>query len=104
MQDRIVMNVSQQLMAYSSAGGSGAYIFRPQERMPRQLYTTAVALEVVKVAIACLLFMIYCLLFQGQIVTEVRQRFTEWASQTVRVYADKPFVEIDWLVGPLSPK
>jgi hypothetical protein len=59
------MNISQQLMAYSSAGGSGAYIFRPQERMPRQLYTTTVALEVVKVAGVYLFVICYCLCVSG---------------------------------------
>ncbi|KAI4469630.1 alpha-mannosidase [Holotrichia oblita] len=63
---------------------SGAYIFRPNQSTPIQISETA-----------------HYELFEGSIVGELRQVFTNWTSQIVRVYKDEEFIEFDWLVGPI---
>lgn len=35
------------------------------------------------------------------LIHEVRQEFSDWAKQTIRVYEDEEFVEFDWVVGPI---
>ncbi|CAG2108860.1 unnamed protein product, partial [Medioppia subpectinata] len=34
-------------------------------------------------------------------VSEVQQKWNDWISQTIRVYEDEEYVEIDWTVGPV---
>ncbi|CAG2117424.1 unnamed protein product, partial [Medioppia subpectinata] len=34
-------------------------------------------------------------------VSEVQQKWNDWISQTIRVYEDEEYVEIDWTVGPI---
>jgi lysosomal alpha-mannosidase len=33
---------------------------------------------------------------------EVRQVFNSWATQTVRLYADQPFLEFEYTIGPID--
>ena len=40
-------------------------------------------------------------LLQGSRVQEIRQVFSDWASQVIRLYADERHVEIEWTVGPI---
>ena len=37
----------------------------------------------------------------GILVSEVHQKFSEWASQVVRIYKGQTHVEIEWTVGPI---
>jgi len=34
-------------------------------------------------------------------VQEVRQQWNDWIAQTIRVYADEEYVEMEWTVGPV---
>ena len=34
-------------------------------------------------------------------VHELKQHWNDWISQTIRVYENKEFVELDWVVGPI---
>ncbi|GFS23846.1 alpha-mannosidase, partial [Elysia marginata] len=63
---------------------SGAYIFRPTDN-------SHVKLNITK----------WQGVFKGKLVQEARQKFGDWASQVVRVYQDKPYVEVEWTVGPV---
>ncbi|CAH1794207.1 unnamed protein product [Owenia fusiformis] len=63
---------------------SGAYIFRPNETNPYPINTSA-TLEIVN----------------GELVNEVRQVFSNYTSQVVRLYAGSPYVEFEWTVGPI---
>uniref|UniRef100_A0A8C5FYJ7 Alpha-mannosidase n=1 Tax=Gouania willdenowi TaxID=441366 RepID=A0A8C5FYJ7_GOUWI len=56
---------------------SGAYIFRPNTSTPFVISKTT------------------------SVVQEVRQWFSPWVSQVVRLYADSRAVELEWTVGPL---
>merc|ERR1711968_183921 len=38
---------------------------------------------------------------QGDIITEVRQVFSDWASHVVRLWKDSPYVEVEWTAGPI---
>jgi alpha-mannosidase len=38
---------------------------------------------------------------EGDVVTEVYQRYSEWVSHVIRLYRDEPFVEVEWTVGPI---
>ena len=35
------------------------------------------------------------------LVEEVYQKFAEWAYQVVRLYRGKPYIEVEWTVGPI---
>ena len=37
----------------------------------------------------------------GILVSEVHQKFNEWASQVIRIYRGQTHVEIEWTVGPI---
>uniref|UniRef100_A0A8C5D8L1 Alpha-mannosidase n=1 Tax=Gouania willdenowi TaxID=441366 RepID=A0A8C5D8L1_GOUWI len=63
---------------------SGAYIFRPNTSTPFVISKTAKIES-----------------FQTSVVQEVRQWFSPWVSQVVRLYADSRAVELEWTVGPL---
>jgi len=75
----------------TSSQASGAYIFRPADgdyadTTPiRSTGGGAVALSIV----------------EGELVTEVRQTFSSWASQVVRLRKDSEIVELEWTVGPI---
>ncbi|KAK3768425.1 hypothetical protein RRG08_053417 [Elysia crispata] len=93
----LVTNVSvpltQNLFYYKAYAGnntrpefqsSGAYIFRPRDNTPVKIKITK-----------------WEGIVKGSAVQEARQRFSDWASQVVRVYKDKPYVEFEWTVGPI---
>lgn len=65
---------------------SGAYIFRPKNDTPLPVADRAQ------------------LTFPqapGKLVQEVRQNFSSWLTQVIRVYSEEDFVEFDWVVGPI---
>ncbi|XP_064633968.1 lysosomal alpha-mannosidase-like [Lineus longissimus] len=63
---------------------SGAYIFRPKETFPNAI-TTKVTTKLV----------------QGNLVQELHQTFSPWATQVVRLYDDQEYAELEWTVGPI---
>ncbi|KAH8282797.1 hypothetical protein KR054_009895 [Drosophila jambulina] len=91
--DGLTRFVSQEFLFYEGAVGnnaeflnrsSGAYIFRPNENK-LHFATEHVEIEV----------------YKGDLVQEVHQKFNDWISQVVRVYAKDAFAEFEWLVGPI---
>ncbi|GBG77031.1 hypothetical protein CBR_g23357 [Chara braunii] len=66
---------------------SGAYIFRPNGSVafPVGGQNVSVKTTIVK----------------GPLVTEVRQRFSDWASQVIRIYKGKEHAEVEYTVGPI---
>ncbi|CAH2236949.1 jg23397 [Pararge aegeria aegeria] len=38
---------------------------------------------------------------RGSLVKEIRQRFSDWVTQIIRLYRGEEFVEIEWIVGPV---
>lgn len=90
------LNVRQELMHYYGANGdnlsfdkraSGAYIFRPSPDFDGAVPFGPGANVTV---------------FKGDILDEVHQEFSSWAKQVVRVYKNAPYIEFDWLVGPID--
>lgn len=84
--------LSQNFIYYEGALGnnevfenrsSGAYIFRPNNT--ERTVATKASLEIVN----------------GMHVVEVRQTFTDWVSQVIRLYQEDNHVEFEWLVGPI---
>ncbi|CAJ1052920.1 lysosomal alpha-mannosidase [Xyrichtys novacula] len=63
---------------------SGAYIFRPNTSTPFVISKTAKTQTI-----------------QTSVVQEVRQWFSPWVSQVVRLYSDSRALELEWTVGPL---
>lgn len=66
---------------------SGAYIFRPNSSTffyPGPTMTPNVSITE-----------------QGDVVTEISQVFSDWATAKYRLYANQPYVEIEWTVGPI---
>lgn len=85
---------------------SGAYIFRPNSSTPFVISRTAqtesiqVGKQVGDPPPPRLVLTRVCPP-QTPAVQEVRQRFSPWASQVVRLYANSRAVELEWTVGPL---
>lgn len=63
---------------------SGAYIFRPNSTDAVQIARKATYEA-----------------YEGEIISELRQKFTNWTSQIVRGYKDEIYLEFDWLIGPI---
>ena len=87
------VDVSQGFAYYRGAVGnnskaedraSGAYIFRPDSDQPTPVGDPVSAH-----------------LVRGPLVQEVHQRFNDWTSQVIRLYAGQARLELEWLVGPL---
>lgn len=62
---------------------SGAYIFRPNG-------TAIPTGSISQLVIA-----------EGPVVTEIYQEFSDWSSQIIRLVSGQPYVEVDWIVGPI---
>ncbi|RUS76959.1 hypothetical protein EGW08_015279 [Elysia chlorotica] len=93
LKSNVSVPLSQSLFYYKAFEGynaspesqsSGAYIFRPEDNTPVKINITK-----------------WEGIVKGSVVQEARQRFSDWASQVVRVYRDRPFVEFEWTVGPI---
>jgi hypothetical protein len=91
----VTMPFSFSLHWYNSSDGldsdvnrgqsSGAYIFRPNGRYPLLPDGSNVTLEI----------------FHGDVISEARQTFNPWGSLVTRLYKDRPYLELEWTVGPL---
>jgi len=64
---------------------SGAYIFRPNASTPFNVGTGAPTVT----------------LYQGKIVSEIRQNFSNWVYQVLRVYNNSNFFEFEATIGPI---
>eukprot|EP01122_Echinamoeba_exundans_P006391 TRINITY_DN1785_c0_g1_i2.p1 TRINITY_DN1785_c0_g1~~TRINITY_DN1785_c0_g1_i2.p1 ORF type:complete len:816 (+),score=182.94 TRINITY_DN1785_c0_g1_i2:502-2949(+) len=88
IQQSLTVQADQNILAYESYAGpgqaSGAYIFRPvgpaSPITSQQPQTTVV---------------------QGRWVQEIRQQFTPWAFQTIRLTNGAPWVEVESRLGPI---
>ncbi|CAJ0946335.1 unnamed protein product, partial [Mesorhabditis belari] len=84
----IKRNLRQEFLYYESsadpAQSSGAYIFRPAAQTTNPLSTTVINTIV-----------------KGTLVQEVRQKISDWAYQTIRLYGGQPQIEFDWVIGPI---
>ncbi|KAJ8919726.1 hypothetical protein NQ315_006254 [Exocentrus adspersus] len=80
------LGVRQALLYYRGENdSSGAYTFRPEAE--------AVKFDDVQTDV---------LIDDGELVREVRQVWTNWTSQIIRIYKDEDFIEFDWVVGPID--
>ena len=92
---KLTVSVDQQFFWYNASAGnninstqpSGAYIFRPNssEVFPVNSNNNKATIQVVG----------------GKVVQEVRQVFSDWASQVVRLYQGGKFVEFEYTIGPI---
>ncbi|KAM4749190.1 lysosomal alpha-mannosidase [Rhinophrynus dorsalis] len=87
----ISLPLTQSFYWYNASSGnedsfqpSGAYIFRPNQSEPLPIAQK-----------------VRSYLVQNSLVQEVYQNFSSWCSQVVRLYAEQPFVELEWTVGPI---
>ncbi|XP_050358334.1 lysosomal alpha-mannosidase-like, partial [Nymphalis io] len=79
--------ISQNWYYYSQsqqALQSGAYSFRPGKDRPTPI-TDKVSYHTIR----------------GSLVKEIRQRFSDWITQFVRLYRGEEFVEVEWVIGPV---
>ena len=93
MRDPHVQNLQPAKSAVGSKSSqrSGAYIFRPADD-PEHAGAKRIHLGDEPVLLSTL---------QGTDVSEVRQVFSDWASQVVRVFRGSEVVEVEWTVGPI---
>ncbi|XP_076058752.1 lysosomal alpha-mannosidase II isoform X1 [Oratosquilla oratoria] len=93
--DKITMyQVNQTFLYYKGMNGnnskednraSGAYIFRPNGTTPVEVNADGAVVVTLT----------------GPVVNEVRQYFSPWVSQVIRVYVKELVLEMEWLVGPI---
>ncbi|KAL6111177.1 man2b1 [Pungitius sinensis] len=92
LETKQTIKLTQNFFWYNASDGnnsksnqpSGAYIFRPNSSTPFLVSPTAKT-EVV----------------QTPLLQEVRQWFSPWVSQVVRLHADSRALELEWTVGPV---
>ncbi|CAH0712856.1 unnamed protein product, partial [Brenthis ino] len=85
--DGIKMSISQNWYYYSQVQNiqnSGVYSFRPAQEKPISVTDTVMYHTI-----------------RGSLVKEIRQRFTDWITQIIRLYRGEEFVEIEWIIGPV---
>ncbi|XP_060519907.1 lysosomal alpha-mannosidase-like [Cylas formicarius] len=87
--DNLTMQLKQTFQAYkgstnNSEGVSGAYLFNPITSEPDYIIGDADGV-----------------VYNGELITEIHQRFNAWLSQVIRFYDNENFIEFDWIVGPL---
>ncbi|XP_063836494.1 lysosomal alpha-mannosidase-like [Ostrinia nubilalis] len=85
--DGVKVQVSQNWYYYKQAQQtlqSGAYSFRPDSDRPTPV-TEKVTYHAVR----------------GSLVKEIRQRFSDWITQVIRLYRGEEFLEVEWVVGPV---
>ncbi|XP_065568469.1 lysosomal alpha-mannosidase-like isoform X3 [Artemia franciscana] len=91
--DGVAVTLSHSFLYYKGMSGnnsrfkfraSGAYIFRPNGTDADQIS------EVVKLNV-----------YTGPLVSEVHQVFSPWLTQVVRLYKGAPYLEFDWICGPI---
>jgi hypothetical protein len=69
-----------------SGQASGAYMFRPATQHTYQCDPAAKPTLTVT---------------QGPLVTEIKQRFADWATHTIRLTKGSPYIEVEWTAGPI---
>ncbi|CAG4948764.1 unnamed protein product [Parnassius apollo] len=85
--DGVKILISQNFYFYSQTQQplqSGAYSFRPSNNRPTPI-TDKVLYHAVR----------------GSLVKEIRQRFSDWATQVIRLYRGEEFIELEWIIGPV---
>lgn len=82
------LNVTQQLLFYNSSE-SGAYIFRPETDQRDALQFDD---EVESTLVTG----------DGNVIREVKQVFSNWAVQIIRIFPDEDYIEFDYLIGPID--
>ena len=90
-----MIDIDQQILwyhAFNSTTGhgqnSGAYIFRPADNEPQPVNDVGNVAEIESI-------------INGEFVQEVRQKFSPWVYQTIRLYKGKKFVEMEYSVGSI---
>uniref|UniRef100_A0A3B1J9Z3 Alpha-mannosidase n=1 Tax=Astyanax mexicanus TaxID=7994 RepID=A0A3B1J9Z3_ASTMX len=85
------IQLSQNFYWYNASNGndesrqtSGAYIFRPNSSTPYTISSKPVVSTL-----------------QNSVVQEVRQQFSPWVSQVVRLYEGSRDLELEWTIGPV---
>ncbi|CAH4036337.1 unnamed protein product [Pieris brassicae] len=85
--DGVKILVDQNFYFYSQSQQglqSGTYSFRPEKTRPTPV-TERVTYHTIR----------------GSLIKEIRQRFSDWITQVIRLYRGEEFVELEWVVGPV---
>jgi hypothetical protein len=92
--ENITVAISQDFFFYESyvdpvgiSQNSGAYVFKPANDTATRVASGSVGLTVLQSS--------------GGLVSEVRQQFSEWLVQTVRLKSGAMDAEFEWTVGPI---
>jgi len=112
--DPHVQNVEPSVSAAdrdASTQPSGAYLFRPhtENELPECISSESSARHTPKAKRSLAnsdscdrsSYPVQLSVIHGKKFSEVRQVFSDWAVQTVRIYDDEPSVEMEWTVGPI---
>jgi hypothetical protein len=65
---------------------SGAYMFRPNSS--EVFYPGPKAKPTISIV-------------TGPVVTEIYQKFSDWATHVIRLYKGQPYIEVEWTAGPI---
>ncbi|KAJ0182989.1 hypothetical protein K1T71_000965 [Dendrolimus kikuchii] len=85
--DGVKIDLSQNFYYYSQGQQtlqSGAYSFRPVNQRPTPITEKATYNTI-----------------RGPLIKEIRQRFSDWVTQVIRLYRGEEFVEMEWVIGPV---
>lgn len=84
------ISVSQELMYYfSDKDISNPWIFRSNSAQREAVEFTAVPESTFHTS-------------EGNLIREVKQKFSDWATQIIRIYADTDYIEFDYVIGPID--
>ncbi|KPJ19679.1 Lysosomal alpha-mannosidase [Papilio machaon] len=97
--DGVKVQISQNFYYYSQVQQplqSGAYSFRPSRNRPTPVSITYMLTLPTRPQEKVIYHAV-----RGSLIKEIRQRFSDWVTQVIRLYRGEEFIELEWIIGPI---